>query len=413
MPEPQALRGRPTEAGPEVDPRAQRVLVALCVTVTIAYGVLYYAFTVLAPAIVEDTGWSATAVTAAFSAGSLLGALAGILTGRVMQRRGPRAVMTAGSLVGTAAIVVVATAPSYPLFVAGWLLAGAASTGMFYPPAFAALTQWFGTRRVRAITTLTLVAGFASTIFAPLTAFLGEEFGWRTTYLILAGLVFAVTAPLHGLALRLPWHAGADQPHGRPDRQILTSRPFLVLSGAAAVSSLAMYASLVHLVPLLLEHDISVQLAAWALGLSGAGQVAGRLLYPMLDRRLDPNPRAALVIAIMAATLLLLALIPGPLVLLMAIAVISGAARGLFTLIKATVVSDHWGTERYAALNGVYTAPAGIAAALAPAFGAGVAAWTGSYDRLFLVLGLLALVGAVLTVTAGASAESRDFELLE
>lgn len=381
-------------------------------TVTIAYGVLYYAFTVLAPEIVADTGWSATEVTAAFSAGSLFGALAGILAGRAMQRRGPRTVMTTGSVLGAAAVVVIAVAPSLPVFVAGWLLAGAASAGMFYPPAFAALTEWFGTRRVRAITTLTLVAGFASTVFAPLTAFLSDELGWRGTYLVLAAALLVLTAPAHAVLLRLPWHpAGKSEPGStaegeKPptDRSILLSRTFVLLAVSGALTSLATYASLVHLVPLLLDRGMGVQLAAWALGLSGAGQVAGRLLYPALDRRFSPNQRAALIMSVLAASVLTLAVVPGPVVLLIAIAVLSGAARGLFTLVGATVVSDHWGAERYAALNGVYHAPLGVAAALAPALGAAIAAWTGSYAGLFVVLGALALGGALLSAVAGSPA---------
>ncbi|MGB0100373.1 MAG: MFS transporter [Nocardioides sp.] len=387
------------------DPHAGRVLVTLCATVTIAYGVLYYAFTVLAPSIVEDTGWSATAVTAAFSAGSLFGALVGVLVGRVLQRRGPRIVMAAGSALGAAAIALVGLAPSYPIFVLGWLLAGAASAATFYPPAFAALTHWFGAGRVRAITTLTLVAGFASTIFAPLTAVLGEQLGWRGAYLVLAGVLLVVTAPAHLFALRLPWHAAAPSASGRRargrDREILTSRTFLVVATSGGLASLTMYASMVHLVPLLLDRGLDVQLAAWVLGLSGAGQVAGRLAYPALDRRLAPNPRAALVIATMALTLIVLAVVPGPVPALIAVAVLSGAARGLFTLIGATVVADHWGPERYAALNGVYHAPLGVAAALAPAFGAAVATLTGSYAALFAILGGLALLAAVLVMAAG------------
>lgn len=380
------------------------MLVTLCVTVTVAYGVLYYAFTVLAPGIVDDTGWSATAVTAAFSAGSLFGALAGILAGRALQRRGPRPVMTVGSLLGAAGLALVALAPSLPAFVVGWLLAGAASAGTFYPPAFAVLTEWYGAHRVRAITTLTLVAGFASTVFAPLTGFLGEQLGWRGAYLVLAA-VLLLTAPAHAGALGLPWrpHRAADR-GARPDRSILTSRAFVTLTVAGTLTSLASYASLVHLVPLLLDRGLGVQLAAWVLGLSGAGQVAGRLLYPALDRRLAPDPRAALVIAVLAGSLLALAAFPGPLAVLLVIAVVGGAARGLFTLVGATVVSDHWGPERYAALNGVYHAPMGVAAALAPAFGAAVAAWTGSHTALFAVLGVIGLVGAALAGSVRVSA---------
>ena len=309
--------------------------------------------------------------------------------------------MTAGSLLGTVAVAVVALAPSYPVFVGGWLLVGMAGAGTFYPPAFAALTHWYGTGRVRAITTLTLVAGFASTIFAPLTATLGEWVGWRDTYLILAALLLVVTAPAHALTLRLSWHHDAGTSHRRADRDVLTSRTFLLVAVSGTLASLAMYASLVNLVPLLLPHGLSLQLAAWVLGLSGAGQVAGRLAYPPLDRLLSPNARSAAVMGVMGVTLAALALVPGPPLVLVLVAVLGGAARGLFTLVGATLVSDHWGAQRYAAINGVYHAPKGVAAALAPAFGAGVAAITGGYPAMFGVLAALALAGAALAASAG------------
>lgn len=136
------------------------MLVALCVTKIVSYGVLFYAFTVLLPRIADGTGWSPTAVTAAFSAGSLTGGVAGIAAGQVLQRHGPRWVMTGESALGTVAILGVAWSPSYGAFFATWVLAGAASAGLFYASAFAALTAWYGDRRVQAITTLTLAAGF-------------------------------------------------------------------------------------------------------------------------------------------------------------------------------------------------------------------------------------------------------------
>jgi MFS family permease len=372
------------------------VLPALCVTVTVSYGVLYYAFTVLAPSISADTGWSAPAVTAAFSAGNLVGALVGIAVGRLIQRRGPRVPMTAGSVVGAVALALVAVAPTYPVFLGAWLLAGVAGAGTFYPPAFAALTHWIRAGRVRALTTLTLVAGFASTVFAPLTAALEQELGWRGTYLAFAALLLVGTVPTHARALAHPWRPVEEPGGGRADHEILTSRAFVMLAASGTLAELAMYASLVNLVPLLLDHGLSMQLAAWVLGLSGAGQVAGRLLYPALARRSSPHIRATTVIAVMTATLAALALVSGPLLLLVAIAVAGGAARGLFTLVAATAVTDRWGPERYAALNGVYQAPLGVAAALAPALGAALAAYTGSYAALFTVLAAIGVAAAAL-----------------
>ena len=160
-----------------------RVLVVLCVTQIVSWGVLYYAFPVLAPNIAADTGWSIAAVTAAFSAGLVVSALVGIPAGRWLDRFGPRPVMTAGSVLSVPAVLIIGTARSFPVFVAGWLLGGVAMAGTLYPPAFAALTRWWGRRRVTALTALTLLAGLASTVVAPLTATLLDHLGWQHSYL--------------------------------------------------------------------------------------------------------------------------------------------------------------------------------------------------------------------------------------
>jgi MFS family permease len=337
-------------------------------------------------------------VTAAFSAGNLTGGVVGIAAGRILQRRGPRLVMSVGSVVGTVALVGVAWSPSYAVFFAFWVLAGAASAGLFYPPAFAALTGWYGERRVQAITTLTLAAGFASTIFAPLTDALASQLSWRQTYAVLAVILGAVTLPAHLALLVHPWPAGSHHRDGalQRDRHILFSRTFLLATASATLMAFASYAALIGLVPLLIDRGLSSTWAAWALGLGGAGQVAGRLLYPAMTRTLDARTRAIVVIAALAAAIAGLAIVPGPTLLLVLMAVAAGAARGLFTLVEATLVSDYWGPERYAAIAGVFMAPILAASAAAPWLGAVIAGATGSSEALFGVLVGIAAVAALL-----------------
>ncbi|MBJ7383929.1 MAG: MFS transporter, partial [Mycolicibacterium sp.] len=106
------------------------VLVTLCVTEITSWGVLYYAFTVLSEQISTDTGWSAPAVTAAFSAGLVTSALVGIPVGRWLDRVGPRWIMTAGSVLGVLSVVAVVAAPNYGWFVAAWVLAGVAMSAV-------------------------------------------------------------------------------------------------------------------------------------------------------------------------------------------------------------------------------------------------------------------------------------------
>ncbi|WP_232661440.1 MFS transporter [Pseudonocardia sp. TRM90224] len=376
----------------------RRVLVVLCVTEIVSWGVLYYAFPVLAPTIARDTGWSVSVLTAAFSTGLVVSALVGIPAGRWIDRFGPRRVMTTGSILAVPAVVGIALAPSLPVFFAAWVLAGVAMAGTLYAPAFAALTRWWGPRRVTALTAVTLLAGLASTVFAPLTAALLGPFGWRDTYLTLAGVLAAVTIPAHLFGLRGPWPA-PERVAGTVDHapaDVVRSRTFRVLVVAVALATFAAFAVVVNQVPLLIERGLSTTQAAWALGLGGLGQVLGRLGYGRLSGALSVRARSVAIIAASAAATLLLAILPGPTALLIAAAMLAGSARGVFTLLQATAISDRWGATHYGRLNGLLTAPAMVATALAPWAGAALAELLGGYPTVFVVLAVLAGIAAVL-----------------
>ncbi|MGW6538517.1 MFS transporter [Streptomyces sp. NPDC055011] len=397
--------GAATGTGDRSRPRA--VLPALCVTQVTGWGIVYYAFPVLNPEITAATGWSTTATMAAFSLALIVSGLAGIRVGRIIDRRGPRTVMTAGSAVGAVSLVVVASAPNLPVFFAGWGLAGFAMATTFYQPAFAALTRWFAPGHVRALTIVTLAGGLASTVFAPLTAVLADHFTWRTTYLVLAAVLAAVTVPAHALALRAPWPPappGSERPDETP-RAVVRSRPFLLLGVAFTLSALAMYAVVFTLVPLLLERGYTTGQAAWALGVGGAGQTLGRTLYAALARRTGTTTRTVVLIALGALTTAAFAAVPGPYGLLMAVSVVAGVVRGNLTLLQATAITERWGATHYGRLSGILGAPAMTASALAPFAAALLAPPLGGIPQLF---GVLAALGATAALVAlGTSVRSR------
>ena len=108
-------------------------------------------------------------------------------------------------------------------------------------------------------------------------------------------------------------------------------------------------------------------------------------------------PRAAPA-SMAAATTALLGLLPGPAALLVAAAMLAGAARGIFTLLQATAVTDRWGTAYYGRLNGVLSAPSTLATALAPWAGAALAVPLGGYPGVFVLLAAVAVVAAAAAV---------------
>lgn len=380
------------------------MLVTLCVTVITGWGVLYYALPVLAGDIAADTGWSTTGIIAALSASQLVAAAAGVPIGRWLDQHGPRGVMTAGSALAVFALMAVASAPTLWWFIGAWSVAGVAMGATLYSPAFSAVTRWHGPNRVRALTTLTLVGGLASTVFAPLTALLADSLDWRGTFLVLAAILGAITIPAHWFGLRLPWppRPEAEPRHADPGR-ISRSREFVTLTVAFSVAAFATSAVVINLIPLLAERGIDTATAAMALGLGGAGQVAGRLGYGVLARHTTPRTRTAAILAAMAVTTVVLGVLTTVAALIGA-AILAGVARGVFTLIKATAVSDRWGSAHYGRLSGVLAAPLTVCTALAPFAGAALAEAVGGYSTAFVILGAVTLVGALLALaTSGAT----------
>lgn len=385
----------------------RRVVAVLSTVQIVSWGCLYYAFAALQSSITADTGWSAMAVTGAFSVSQLVAGGVGLWVGRHLDRMGPRRVMTGASLLAVPGLSLVALAPDLTVFYAGWVVTGAAMAGTLYPPAFAALTHWGGVRRVRALTTLTLVAGLASTVFAPLASALDDLLGWRQAYLVLLAALVLITVPLHWWGLDHPWRSTGRVVAAHPARTApatvratVRSTPFVLLALANALVALAVFAVVINLVPMLVEQGMSRNAAALALGLGGVGQVAGRLAYARFAARTSVTSRAALVVAAVAVATAALALAPASTGVLVGIGMVLGLARGVYTLVQATAVTDRWGPAAYGTLNGIVTAPALLASALAPFAGATLAAGLGSYADAFLVLALVAGFAALLMLGA-------------
>jgi MFS family permease len=389
---------------PLAEDRLRRVVSVLSYTEIVSWGVLFYGFLVLATSVRDREGWPLTHLMAVFTMAQVVAAAAGLWVGRRLDRVGPRVVMTAGSALGVLAVVAVALAPSIEWFAAAWVLMGLAMSATLYAPAFTVLTHWAGPRRVRALTVVTLVAGLASTVFGPLAALLEAHGTWRSAYLLLA-LPLATTIAAHWWGLREPWllvepsahpeARGPDGPVGADTRRLLLTPEFGLLVGAFTLAGFCVYAAVVNLVPLLTEGGITPVTAAVALGLGGVGQVAGRLVYGPLLAPVPVRPRTVLVVAAASLTTLALAGSASWAVLACAVSFAAGVARGIFTLIQATAVSDRWGTRDFGVRSAVLTGAVMVAAAFAPWLGALMASLVGGYDGAFVVVAIAGGVSAV------------------
>lgn len=383
------------------DRELRLALVGLSITEIVSWGILYYSLPVATSAISSDTGWSRTTIAGIYSASILLSAIMGIWIGRLLDRVGPRIVMSSGSIVGAAGLVLSSQAPNLGVFIVAWLIIGLAQSATLYPPAFTAVTRWYGPRRAWPLTILTLVAGFASTVFAPLIDALLGHLDWRTTYLVLAAIGLVITLPAHLISLRAPWPSTArtadDKSAVKAEiRAITRSARFRSLQAAAMIAGLGLYSVTLNLIPLLTARGFSHSLAAVTFGLVGAGQVAGRLAFAPLSRLGTPRIRVAVQMIMSVITLTLVAAIPGPVGIVIAAAVFIGAVRGTHTLLLPTAVADRWGTANFGALSGLFNAPIAAAIAVSPLVGALLADGLGGYTAAAWVFAVVAVASVVL-----------------
>ncbi|MGV8954361.1 MAG: arsenite efflux MFS transporter ArsK [Cypionkella sp.] len=313
---------------------------ALGTTQIIGYGTLYYSFSILAPSIATDLGvaveWIYGCISLALLAGGLISPWAGGLT----DRYGAGRVMSLGSIGAGGALALCGLAGNTLMFLAGMVLVELASAFVLYATAFAFLAQTTGSRAPRSITYLTLIAGFASTIFWPLTAWLLRLMDWHQVYLLFAAINLSVCLPLHLWLSRFARIAAA-----RPALTVAATEPTQVADGnlvfvlivlGFSLAGFVSAATLFHMVPMLGRLGLGTA-SVWVATLLGPAQVASRLINMAFGRDLPATVLAVISAITMPLALGTLALTAPSTAGAMAFAIVFGVGSGLFSIVSGTL----------------------------------------------------------------------------
>lgn len=377
-------------------------VLALGVTQVLGYGALYYAFPILVPHVAATFAQSETVLYGVFSVGLLLGGFAAPVLGRAMDRFGAPRVMVWGSAAVALALLGVALAPVFWLWAGAVVLIESISVAVLYDAAFAALVRLRGPGARRDITRLTLIAGFASTLFWPLTSALVELWGWRGAYAAFAALHGGVALPLHLCLARVPPEvedATASRPRlptFAPLPPALRQQAFLAVAASFALSGALIAGFGVHMVPILTAVGLGTQAVAVGM-LVGPAQVSIRLIDALFWRGLHPVSVAIVSgLALPVAVLGLLAGLP-VLVAGAGFAMLFGVGQGLASIVRGSVPLALFGAVGYGARLGKLALLRTLASAGAPAGMAALIAVLGVQGTLWaaLWLGLVAVLPLV------------------
>lgn len=337
-------------------------------TQTLSWASSYYLPAILAAPIAAEFGISRAMVFGVFSGALLLTAVLGPAAGRQIDRRGGRDVLAVSNIVFALGLLLMGLAPGPLVFCLAWAVVGVAMAMGLYDAAFATLAGLYGKDARSSITGITLIAGFASTVGWPATALMEAEWGWRGACFAWAALHLLVGLPLNRLLLpRVP---PPEKAAGTaPDTAAGTEpslRDMALLAFVLATAGFSASALGAHLPGVLQAAGATATAAVAAGALLGPAQVGARILEFGFLRKISPLVSARIAASAHPIAVVVLLLGGAPMAALFV--VIHGAGNGMLTITRGTLPLALFGPVGYGRRQGIITAPARAAQALAPFF---------------------------------------------
>ncbi|WP_425403789.1 MFS transporter [Hwanghaeella sp.] len=399
---------------------ARNAVACLAFGQTIVWAGMYYLFPALLLRWEDAEGWSKTTLTAAFAGALVMSGLFAPMAGRIIDKGRGAELMAAAAVLGAVMLSLLPMAESIWIFAGIWLVIGIVLACTLYEPCFAIITRTRGAEARRAITMVTLVAGFAGTVSFPINHAVAEAFGWQAAVLTFAALIAFVGAPLLWLGghhmeqdyrrrsgegeTSHAGHAAAD--NIRTLGQVVRQPVFLALAVAFSLLWLNHSLMLNHLLPILEDRDIHKDVAVFAASMIGPMQVAGRLAMMAVEKHLSAFAiTGAGFVGVVAASACLFFSDLSP-TLLVPFVILHGSCYGIMSIMRPVSTREILGSRNFGAISGALALPVQITAALAPFLGSLL--WQiGGYDLALLAV-VIAGVAAPLSFRLSVALSRRD-----
>ena len=367
--------------------------------------------------------WSRTQLTGAFSLSQMEGSIVGPLMGYLIDRQGTRRVVLMGLLILGLGFIVFSRTQNLVVFYFSFALFMVGSATGVWLPMMAAVNKWFIRRRGTAMA----VAGegyvLGGITLVPLLAWAvaPDHLGWRTTALVIGVGFASVAFPITRLIRNSPEEYGqlpdGDNGTTAPDstaeagpapnmarvseqhpdltaREAMLTSAFWFITAGHALTSMVNSTLRVHLVPMLTDEGLSLQMAAyvWSVVLASAGvfQLVGGYIGDRV-----PKNQALFVFSSIQASLFFVAVLVHNAPMAFLFAVVYGIGSGGRIPLGIAIRGDYFGQRSFATILGISMAPMFILQLLAPLFAAAVFDIRGSYVFPFSILSVLGFFGGV------------------
>jgi len=382
----------------------------LSIAQTVSWGIMFYGFAVFIKPLTTEFGWSKAEITGAFTFCLLVSGLASVSAGTILDRFGGRWLMTGASGLGVVLLLAASQIESLLSYYAVWIGIGLVTASTFYPSGFAVLVATLGSRARQGVTLMTLIAGFASTVFIPLISLLIDWVGWRDSFALLGLILLAVCVPIHAIVLRkerVPGAGHSERPRiftidlkAGPVAAAIRTPAFWWIGICFVANSIVMAGVTVHIIPLMLERGFAMATIIATTAMIGPMQVAGRIFVTVFEKWTDFRVAGLISGGFLLVGFALLSLAQPGNNLNFVFPIFYGASLGIITIVRALAVPELIGPEAYGALNGLLGLVSALALAVTPVLISWIWLISQSYSAPLIVLSAVGLVSLLSFIMA-------------
>jgi hypothetical protein len=367
-----------------------RLGAVLGINQTLSWGMTFYLPAIIAGPVATTFRQPDFPVLGAFSWALLVAGACAPRIGTWIDHHGGRGVLLASIMVIATGQAVLALSNGLAVWYLGWTIIGIGMSMGLYDAAFATVGGLLGQEAGPSITGITLVAGFASSVFWTLGAALIGALDWRGLLLAYAGLMLIVNLPMVWLLVPpAPPRPRQDSATGGLPKLPAQRQALACLGLFFGLRWFITSAIAVHILSLLQGVGLTEAQAVGVAALIGPGQVAGRILEYVIGPRVDLLIKARIAALLFPAGAALL-LLGGPLAAT-GFALMYGMSNGVMTINRGTLPLALFGPEGYARLLGWLAVPVLLAQATAPTLSAPLVASLPSLDILLICGGAAAV----------------------
>jgi len=372
-------------------------VLGLGITTTIGYGTLFYSFTIMSLEFETTFGWSKSFIFGIFSIGLLLGGLITPYIGKKLDKYGARIIMSIGSILAATGMFFISLVETKLGFILSLLFVELVATFVLYEAAFVALSQIAKEKARLPMTPITLIAGFATTIFWPLITFLLGFMHWQQVYVVLALFHLLIALPLHFFTLKnKPLHSLMQSKVSSQTSLHLShsqkNKAMAIVALALCFIAVPIASVQVHLIGLMQSFGVEAVVAVALGALIGPMQVAARVLEMVFAKRISPVQSAIVSSALILLSLLALSSALYDPLFATVFVLLFGAGQGLNYIARGSLPLFILGVQDFGKNSGILNLFVKITTAAAPF----------SVALILDICGIISAVGFLIFCATGA-----------